>query len=80
MNALLRRWLRRLAGLPEVDVTNTDMNNAYQLGFQNGAAAGEYRGRTQVIQELEIVLASRGRVLADLEPDEVALAKQRTVH
>jgi hypothetical protein len=63
-----------------VSVTRSEMDTAYQLGFQNGRACGELNGRTQIIQELEIVLASRGRVLADVQPEEVDLAKQRTVH
>jgi hypothetical protein len=74
----LNRWLR--SGAPEVDITQADMDTAYQLGFQNGRACGELNGRTQVVQELEIILASRGRVLADVQADEVDLAKMRTVH
>jgi hypothetical protein len=75
-----RTWLAVPAATTQVPVTQTDMETAYQLGFQNGRACGELNGRTQVVQELEIILASRGRVLADVQQEEVDLAKMRTLH
>jgi hypothetical protein len=75
-----RTWLAVPAAPTPVPITQADMDTAYQLGFQNGRACGELNGRTQVVQELEIILASRGRVLADVQADEVDLAKLRTVH
>lgn len=78
------RWVRMWFGIPASDITpddvNTSMNNAYQLGFQNGVASGELRGRQMLLQEIEIALAARGRTLADIEPEEIAAQKTKVVH
>ena len=73
-------WCRRMLGLPEVDITNTDLNLAYQMGFQNGKACGEIGGREAAIRELELLLASRGKMPADFESADLTLLRQRTFH
>lgn len=80
IEAALRRLGRKLLGLPEVDITQTDLNNAFQLGFQNGKACGELGGRNGVILEMELILAAKGKVLNDAEAEDVQAAKLRTVH
>lgn len=78
--SFFNRWCRRRLGLPEEDITQLDLNTAYQLGFQNGRACGEMHGRSGALLELELALAARGKVLNDVEPEEVARAKSRSVH
>jgi hypothetical protein len=73
-------WIRMWTPKATPEVTQADLDIAYQLGFKNGMASGEYRGRAQLLQEIEITLAARGRTLADLEPEELQAQKIKVVH
>lgn len=63
-----------------VPATDICPNTAYQIGFQNGVAVGEIRGRHQTIAELEQRLAAENRSLDDVDADDLKLAKARICH
>lgn len=63
---------------PPADKPGITPTEAYEAGFANGLALGEFRGRNAACDELEAIVASRHNGKADA--DDVALLKQRTLH
>ena len=62
--------------VPAAEVTQADLQQAYDVGF----AFGELAGQRRAYAEMERVAAEGRREIMELTGDDVAVAKRRMLH
>lgn len=55
-------------------------NADFQLGYHTGYWAGVLQGRKDALLDLEDDMASRGKSIGEVDPDDVVRARHRIVH
>ena len=63
-----------------VEFTSSVASESYRLGWQNGFWSGVLKGRADVVAELEMHTASRGKTLDEVSAEEVQRMKYKAVH